>query len=362
MTDKIPDPESQAGLMDPKELKGHRDALQTDILHKTHWLAYCCCCGVGVDGLDLPCFFCLGEVCCVGGIVKLTSCYDHDGFAALTSKCLCCITGCEIPPDNTPGVGIGPARMWSNIEDRTIDDCTHIAAKNELDTYKQTFWLWSLYFCFQGLTYDCSPLCEQEGKFCCLALSIGSASCWGDDGCIECSSKCGCVVLDGSIPAGYTPGCVCCTHTFCCEKLPPLDDDDGYHAPLSQQEPEQMRLQEGFTLKVQITSAKGLRAADLGVLHRSSDPYCICTIAGRPETKLKTEIIKKCLEPVWNFEGELTGVLEGDDIEFVVHDYDKMTAADFLGKATLKYQDFAAKGSRARCRLPRVRRRRLRWR
>eukprot|EP00425_Heterocapsa_triquetra_P003132 CAMPEP_0195057770 /NCGR_PEP_ID=MMETSP0448-20130528/5817_1 /TAXON_ID=66468 /ORGANISM="Heterocapsa triquestra, Strain CCMP 448" /LENGTH=214 /DNA_ID=CAMNT_0040087813 /DNA_START=45 /DNA_END=686 /DNA_ORIENTATION=+ len=44
------------------------------------------------------------------------------------------------------------------------------------------------------------------------------------------------------------------------------------------------------TLKVHITSAKGLRAADyVG----SSDPFCICTIAGRPETKLKTKIIKR---------------------------------------------------------------------
>jgi len=107
----------------------------------------------------------------------------------------------------------------SNLDGRTVDDCTSIAAKNELDTYQKTLWCWACYCCFQGFTYDMSPCWQNEGKLCCLWISLESASCC-DDGWIEQSGKCCCIVTDCSIPAGYTPGCVCCGATLCCANMP----------------------------------------------------------------------------------------------------------------------------------------------
>merc|ERR1719229_903679 len=72
--------------------------------------------------MDLPPCFCTGEVCCIGGTAK--------------SACCCCLLGFEVPPDNTPGIGCGPLRCMSNLETRTQEDCSTVAAKNELDTYQ----------------------------------------------------------------------------------------------------------------------------------------------------------------------------------------------------------------------------------
>jgi len=218
MADLIPNP--QDGKIKGSELKSARDQLQERILTDTTWCCYGIYGGCGCDGMDLPCCFSIGEVCCCGGTVKLTSCYDQDGCVALSSKCCCSLVGCEYPPDNTPGIGCGPARCLSNIEDKSLDECRTMAAKNELDTYKKTLWCWSCYCCFQGLTYDLSPCCQQEGKLCCLWVNTETADCCGDDGCIEYDSKCCCVVLDCSIPAGYTPGCVLCGAPLCCAKMP----------------------------------------------------------------------------------------------------------------------------------------------
>merc|ERR1712118_362525 len=85
-------------------------------------------------------------------------------------------------------------------------------------------WCWSCYCCYEGITYDISPVCEQEGKLCCLWTSLGSTCCCSDDGCIECSAKTCCCVVDGSIPAGYTTGIVCCGLTLGCQKLPEEHD------------------------------------------------------------------------------------------------------------------------------------------
>merc|ERR1711972_318839 len=120
--------------------------------------------------------------------------------------------------DNTPGIGCGPLRCMSNLEGRSPDDCKSMAAKNELDTYQKTLWCWSAYCCFQGFTYDLFPICQQEGKLCCLWIACESASCC-DDGWIEFSGKTCCCVLDASIPAGKTPGIVCCGVTLFVPRL-----------------------------------------------------------------------------------------------------------------------------------------------
>mmetsp|Transcript_48012 Transcript_48012/g.96842 ORF Transcript_48012/g.96842 Transcript_48012/m.96842 type:complete len:224 (+) Transcript_48012:96-767(+) len=217
MADLVPNP--QEAKLRGGELKGARDALQDKILTQTTWCIYCCYGGCGIDGMDLPCCFTTGEICCCGGTTKITSCYDQDGCVAVSSKMCCCLTGFECPPDNNPGIGIGPARCMGNLEGRTPDDCTSVAAKNELDMYQKTMWCWSCYCCFQGITYDMSPICQNEGKLCCLWVNTETASCC-DDGWIEFSGKCCCTVLDCSIPAGYTPGVVCCGVTLCCANMP----------------------------------------------------------------------------------------------------------------------------------------------
>jgi len=223
MAEYVPDPSAPEKLRG-SDLRNARDKLQDEILTKTTWCIYCCYGGCGIDGMDLPCCFSVGEVCCVGGTVKVTSCYDQDGCFAISSKCCCCLTGFECPPDNTPGIGVGPVRCMGNLYDgdgnpRNIDECTSQAAKNELETYQKTIWFWSLYCCFQGLTYDISPICQTEGKLCCLWVNSETASCC-DDGWIEFSGKACCTVLDCSIPAGKTPGIVCCGATLCFANMP----------------------------------------------------------------------------------------------------------------------------------------------
>merc|ERR1712087_303909 len=131
---------------------------------------------------DLPCCFFIGELCCLGGTVKCTSCYDQDGCVAAYSKCCCSLVGMEYPPDNTPGIGVGPVRCMGNLEGRTPADCSSEAAKAELDTFQKTLWCLSCYCCYTGYTYDINPLCSQEGKLCCCYINVESAYCCSDDG------------------------------------------------------------------------------------------------------------------------------------------------------------------------------------
>eukprot|EP00913_Durusdinium_trenchii_P035576 g33292.t1 len=49
-----------------------------------------------------------------------------------------------------------------------------------------------------------------------------------------------------------------------------------------------------FRVKVSIIRASNLRPADLSLIGQSkSDPYCICRLAGRPETQVRTATIMK---------------------------------------------------------------------
>jgi len=201
-------------------LKGARDELQERVLTQTTWCCYGIYAGVGCDGLDLPCCFFIGEVCCIGGTVKCTSCYDQDGCVAAYSKCCCALTGMEYPPDNTPGIGVGPVRCMGNLEGRQPSDCTSTAAAAELDTFQKTLWCLACYCCYTGYSYDFNPICSQDGKLCCLFINIETAYCCSDDGCIEADCKCCGIVIDGSIPAGTTPGCVICGATVCCRNMP----------------------------------------------------------------------------------------------------------------------------------------------
>jgi len=93
-------------------------------------------------------------------------------------------------------------------------------------------------------------------------------------------------------------------------------------------------------LRVVIESARGLRKADwMG----KSDPYCVCTIPGKPQEKLQTPYLDSTLAPVWNYVGVLLDYAEGDSLEFSVWDRDPPPKKDdLLGRAILNSSQLAA--------------------
>lgn len=102
-----------------------------------------------------------------------------------------------------------------------------------------------------------------------------------------------------------------------------------------------------FQLPVQILSARGLRAADF---MGKSDPYCVCKLKGAQDgdRKLKTDVIKQTLEPIWNFRGGVADFAPTDDsaaLSFKVWDQDTPPKPDdFLGKAVLPIEQFWPQG------------------
>lgn len=101
-------------------------------------------------------------------------------------------------------------------------------------------------------------------------------------------------------------------------------------------------------LKVKIVGARGLRAADSWIkspMHGSkSDPYCVCEIPGKLYSKCTTPVIKKNLNPVWNFEANIVDFVPGDSLLFSVYDYDRGKDPDFLGHVTLPSEKFFPNG------------------
>lgn len=96
--------------------------------------------------------------------------------------------------------------------------------------------------------------------------------------------------------------------------------------------------EETAKIVVNIISAEGLRNADwIG----KSDPYCICEIQGKRETKFQTNVIGETLEPVWNFEKTVDDYVPGDVLEFTVMDKDPWPKSDdLLGRAALSSDMF----------------------
>merc|ERR1719361_392921 len=87
--------------------------------------------------------------------------------------------------------------------------------------------------------------------------------------------------------------------------------------------------------------ARGLRNADL---IGKSDPYCMCSIPGKPEVSIMTRVIENNLNPEWNHEAELTGYRVEDDLTFTVKDKDPSKQDDVLGNVTLTCEQFIEAG------------------
>jgi len=92
--------------------------------------------------------------------------------------------------------------------------------------------------------------------------------------------------------------------------------------------------------RLTIKSARALRNADIALFGDKSDPYVVCEVLGKPELQLRTPTIPKCLDPEWNFSGELDGIRRGDVLEFVVWDEDLFSGPDLLGKARLRFEQY----------------------
>jgi len=61
---------------------------------------------------------------------------------------------------------------------------------------------------------------------------------------------------------------------------------------------------------------------------------------GKADLQLRTPTISRCLDPEWNFVGELEGLRRGDVLEFVVWDEDLFSGPDLLGKAQLRFDQY----------------------
>jgi len=89
-------------------------------------------------------------------------------------------------------------------------------------------------------------------------------------------------------------------------------------------------------LRMVIVGARGLRDADwVG----KSDPYCVCEVLTKPDTKVQTPVIKNTLNPTWDHETEITRFQPGDILVFKVYDQD-VGKSDFLGTVSLESKQF----------------------
>merc|ERR1711971_518217 len=93
-------------------------------------------------------------------------------------------------------------------------------------------------------------------------------------------------------------------------------------------------------LQVTVVGARGLRDADWMPGGGKSDPYCVCEIPQKPQSKFQTPVIDNTLDPEWNYTTTLQDHVEGDSLVFSVYDKDTGKSDDFLGTVTLKSQHF----------------------
>jgi hypothetical protein len=95
-------------------------------------------------------------------------------------------------------------------------------------------------------------------------------------------------------------------------------------------------------ITVNVVSASNLRKADVT---GSSDPFVEVEVLGKDKMKFKTPVVKKSLDPEWDFSERFKGFDEGDKMQFTVYDDDMGGAKkDLLGKALLPYKDVFPKG------------------
>jgi len=95
-------------------------------------------------------------------------------------------------------------------------------------------------------------------------------------------------------------------------------------------------------LHVAIVSARGVRNADW-LLTGKSDPYCTCEIVGKKGSQIRTKVVANNLNPVWDYEAEVTGFEPGNVLLFQVYD-DDIGRDEILGRAMLPSDQFFPAG------------------
>jgi len=94
-------------------------------------------------------------------------------------------------------------------------------------------------------------------------------------------------------------------------------------------------------LKVKLLGATNLKNADwVG----KSDPFCICQVLGKPDSKFQTEVVNNNLNPEWNAEFIVEDFVSGDTLDFSIFDHDPTNQNARLGTATLTSKDFLPNG------------------
>eukprot|EP00931_Biecheleriopsis_adriatica_P077018 TRINITY_DN50661_c0_g1_i1.p1 TRINITY_DN50661_c0_g1~~TRINITY_DN50661_c0_g1_i1.p1 ORF type:complete len:436 (+),score=86.74 TRINITY_DN50661_c0_g1_i1:145-1308(+) len=84
-------------------------------------------------------------------------------------------------------------------------------------------------------------------------------------------------------------------------------------------------------IRILARSASGLRAADIGITGRSSDPYIVIEVG---QQRWQSPVIKKSLDPVWQH-GNVVDLMvyeHRQKVSISIFDEDKMTSDDLLGE------------------------------
>jgi hypothetical protein len=116
---------------------------------------------------------------------------------------------------------------------------------------------------------------------------------------------------------------------------PPTPSGDAPSVKLEVEDEEENPL----LVMVRIVSAKGLRRADWGP-GKYSDPYCVCEIDGKPDSRFKTRSIQVTSKPVWNHESVFADWQPGENLVFRVMDEDFGMEGDLLGTCKLSSEQF----------------------
>jgi Ca2+-binding EF-hand superfamily protein len=106
--------------------------------------------------------------------------------------------------------------------------------------------------------------------------------------------------------------------------------------------PRQTKASKVMKIRIMVIAARGLRNADMV---GKSDPYCICEIVGKPQTRSATKALLDTLDPVWNEQREVPLYVEGDSLRLSIYDKDAWSKGDdLLGQVTLPSSQFYPMG------------------
>merc|ERR1719162_104764 len=77
----------------------------------------------------------------------------------------------------------------------------------------------------------------------------------------------------------------------------------------------------------------------------TTDPYCVCEVPGKPQTKFETKAAANTPNPDWDQEYEVLNYETGEPLLFHVMDKGKWPLSDeLLGKALMRSSQFVPDG------------------